>query len=157
MNYENLLIALLTILLPLIGGAIGYLYKQGIDKKKELQSEVNRERRDIYQQFVNLIIDIFSETKIGKEVQNEEILSKFFEFYKKYILYASPDVINSFAEYLQSVYNQEQNKDTSFSIRMLSTIMLKMRKDLGLSNSSLGKDGEKLFRALITDFDKVFK
>jgi len=33
--------------------------------------------------------------------------------------------------------------------------MKAMRKDLGLSNNNLGCDGEKIFRALITDFDKL--
>lgn len=35
--------------------------------------------------------------------------------------------------------------------------MKAMRADLGLSNKELGEDGERLFRALITDFDKLIK
>jgi hypothetical protein len=37
----------------------------------------------------------------------------------------------------------------------LAKIMYDMRRDLGLSNKQLGGNGEKLFRALINDFDKI--
>lgn len=35
--------------------------------------------------------------------------------------------------------------------------MKAMRADLGLSNKNLGRDGEKIFRALIKDFDTIIK
>ena len=153
----NYIVTLLTILLPLIGGAIGYLYKQGIDKKKELQSEVNKERREMYQQFVNLTIDLFIDSHLERKTQTVELISKFFEFYKKYILYASPEVINSCGAYLQCLYQQEGTKDPSITMRKLSKVWLEMRKDLSLSNEHLGRDGEKILRAIITDYDKFLK
>jgi hypothetical protein len=33
--------------------------------------------------------------------------------------------------------------------------MKAMRTDLGLSNKNLGNDGEKIFRAILSDFDKI--
>jgi hypothetical protein len=77
---------------------------------------------------------------------------------KKYILYASPRVINTFSDYFQYLYsiNESSNKTESLvHFKKLSRIMIEMRKDLGLSNKNLGKDGVKLFRALITDFDRI--
>ena len=60
-------IAILTIVLPLIGAGIGYFFKQGIEKKKDLLSEVTKERRQLYQQFVNLIVDLFAAIKTDKK------------------------------------------------------------------------------------------
>ena len=34
--------------------------------------------------------------------------------------------------------------------------MLEMRKDIGLKNDGLGKNGEMLIRALINDYDKIW-
>ena len=48
------IITLMTILLPLIGAGVGYLIKSKIEKEKELNSELNKQRREIYQNFVNL-------------------------------------------------------------------------------------------------------
>jgi hypothetical protein len=160
MDNTSLIITLLTITLPIIGGAVGYFIKHYIDKKRELLTEVTKERRELYQHFVNLIIDIFSGSKTGKKQPDNQLLSKLFEFYKKYVLYASPEVINYFSDYFQYLYsaNGETNTlDHNIHFRKLSKIMKAMRTDLGLSNKDLGEDGEKIFRALITDFDKLIK
>jgi len=149
-----------TVALPIIGGIVGYFIKHNIDKKRELLTEVTKERRELYQHFVNLIIDIFSATKTGKKQPDTQLLSKLFEFYKKYVLYASPEVINNFSDYFQYLYSANGDTNTldqNIHFRKLSKIMKAMRTDLGLSNEKLGDDGERLFRALITDFDQLIK
>ncbi len=158
MENTNLIITISTITLPIIGGAVGYFIKHNIDKKRELLSEVIKERRELYQHFVNLVIDIFSGSKTGKKQPDKLLLTKLFDFYKKYVLYASPEVINYFSDYFQYLYlaNEETNTlDHNLHFRKLRRIMKAMRADLGLSNKKLGDDGEKIFRALITDFDEL--
>lgn len=156
----KIIIPILSVLLPLIGAGIGYLIKQSIEKKKELLTEVTRERRDLYQKFIDLVIDIFSETKRGNQNKEKELFKKLYGFYKKYILYASPEVINSFSDYFQYLYSAGEKSDKlnhKMHFTKLSRIMFEMRKDLGLSNKELGKNGENLFRALITDFDSIMQ
>lgn len=156
----ELLNTLLTISLPIIGAGIGFFIKHIIEKKKDLYSQVTIERRELYQHFVNLIIDLFSASKTGKSQPDRQVLNKLYEFYKKYVLYASPGVINAFSDYFQYLYlvnADDEKSDIIMHFRKLSKIMVEMRKDLGLSNKKLGTDGEKLFRALITDFDKYIK
>jgi hypothetical protein len=155
---SNLQGTIVTILLPLIGAGIGYLFKQGIEKKKELIGEVNKERREHYQQFVNLVIDIIGADKLGKASKNDNMLSKLYDFYKKYVLYASPEVINAFSDYFQFLYmsrEEGERMDGKMHFKKLSRILIMMRKDLGLNNTGLGEDGERIFRALITDFDSI--
>ncbi len=105
-------------------------------------------------------MEIFSEAKTEIKQPDEEIVKKLYEFYKKYILYASPGVINSFSDYFQYLYatnSQKVTLDLKVLFTKLSKIMIEMRKDLGLINQDLGENGEKLFRAIITDFDEIMK
>lgn len=160
MDNTNLIIPILTVTLPIIGGAVGYFIKHYIDKKRELLTEVTKERRELYQHFVNLVIDIFSGTKTGKKQPESQLLTKLYDFYKKYVLYASPEVINYFSDYFQYLYSangETKTHDQKIHFRKLSKIMKAMRTDLGLSNKNLGNDGEKIFRAIITDFDTLIK
>lgn len=153
-------ITILTILLPFIGAGIGYLTKYYIEKNKELTNELTKQRREIYQQYVNLIIDLFSKNKIKQNKKEDNLLAELFEFYKKYILYASPNVIKAFSNYFQFIYNQndfENDKDSKKSLEYMTKIMLEMRKDIGLKNDGLGENGEMLLRALINDYDKIWK
>ena len=40
-------------------------------------------------------------------------------------------------------------------LELLSKIMYEMRRDLGLENKGLGKDGNHLLRAMFSDFEKT--
>lgn len=149
-------ITLLTITLPLFGAGIGYLIKSQVEKNKELNNELNKQRREIYQNFVNLIIDIFANTKLKRNT-SEQNLKALYEFYKKYVLFASPNVIKAFSDYFQYIYDTEKKEEPTFQLSLITKIMYEMRSDIGLNNKGLGENGEMLMRALITDFDKLFE
>ncbi|UTN06556.1 hypothetical protein L0669_11745 [Flavobacterium bizetiae] len=146
---------LMTILLPLTGGGIGFLLKRYLDKKRELFNENAKERRQAYQDFVDIIIDIFAGKNETKQKSSD--VNRLFEFYKKNILFAPPNVVNAFSDYMQYIYvfdNSDPNQ-TAEHIRKLTEVLKQMRKDLGLSNSDLGENGEKLMRAILKDFDTL--
>lgn len=159
MSTETIL-TITTITLPIITGGLGYILKSTIEKKRELLSEVNIERRAAYQIFVNMVIDIFADIKTNKGNDVNNSLKQLREFYKKNVLFASPSVVISFSNYMQYIYTQDDNKKESkdhalVQLKMLTVVMKDMRKDLGLSNKGLGDQGEILIRALITDFDSL--
>ena len=72
------------------------------------------------------------------------------------LLYASPNVVITFANYMQFLFHyDESDKDNLYEhIRKLTEVMKAMRKDLGLSNKKLATQGELLMRAIIRDYDK---
>ena len=149
----------MAITLPVFGAGVGYLIKTNIEKKKALTNEVTKERREIYQQYVNLMIGFFDHTKVKRKDSDSKMISELFDFYKKYVLYASPSVIKSFSDYFQFLYknNGKENFDSKKNLNHMTKIMLEMRKDLGLKNKGLGKNGEMLMRALLTDYDELTK
>jgi len=151
------IITILSVTLPLIGAGVWYLLKSNIEKKKELTNEITKERRAIYQQYVNLMIGIFANTKANKKNSPDKMLTELYEFYKKYVLYASPKIIIAFSDYFQFMYNQNENEelDSRTHLLFMTKIMAEMRKDLGLKNKNLGGNGEKLMRALIKDYDTI--
>ena len=151
------IITLLSIILPLIGATVGYFIKYNIDKKRELTNEIARERREIYQRYVNLTLGIFANAKTDKGTNTDKLVKELFEFYKKYVLYASPRVIKAFSDYFQLIYHQDadENFDTRKNLTHMTNIMAEMRKDLGLKNDGLGKNGEVLMRAILKDYEEI--
>lgn len=158
-NYTDLT-PIVIIILPIIGAGFGYFIKHLIEKKKELLSKVNNERRQHYQMFIDIVIDIFSKSKTSKTFSQDTTLIKLFEFQKKFMLYASPKVIISFSDHMQYLYKIESKKiegNPTKQFKLMTKIIKEMRSDLGLKNFGLGKDGELLIRSLLNDFDKYFK
>lgn len=139
-------------------GGIGWLIQQNITSKRELLSEVAKERRIHYQKFVDLVFTLFSGIKNDNETGPEEMVSDIYEFYKKYVVYASPKVIEAFSNYFQFLYAHPENaeSDSKESFQKLGKIMLAMRSDLGLANKNLGANGEVLFKAILKDYSKWF-
>ena len=155
---EKGLEVVIALLLSLTGGGIGFLSKRYLDKKRELFNENAKERRQAYQDFVNIIIDVFSNIK--KEESGEEkidVIDRLYAFYKKNILFAPPNVVIAFSDYMQYLYvfDNKDEKQTFLHLKKLTNVMKEMRKDLGLSNKNLGDDGEILMRAIINDFDRI--
>jgi len=152
---EKAIEVLITITLPLAGGGVGFLLKRYLDKKRELFNENAKERRQAYQDFVNIIIDIFA----GKDKKEKKPfdINRLYDFYKKNILFAPPSVVNAFSDYMQYLYVFDSNNpdQTAEHIKKLTEVLKQMRKDLGLNNSDLGNNGEKLMRAILKDFDTL--
>ena len=90
-----------------------------------------------------------------KRIQ-KNVVKELYDFYKKYILYASSNVIIAFSNYFQLIYkhNHSNKIEPSIHFKYLAKIMLEMRKDLGLKNKGLGENGEMLMKALIIDYNK---
>ena len=146
--------------ISLITGILGYYLRYNLERKEKLINEATNERRKNYQNFINIVIDIFSSTNDSKKrkKQDDEV-SRIYEVYKSYILNASPKVLNAFSDYFQFIYKQEgqENLDTKTHVQKLAEIIFYMRKDLGLSNKKLGNKGEKIFRSIFTDYDKIME
>ena len=141
----------------LIGGILGYFIKYFLDKKQEIISKNNEIKRKNYKKFVDLVVDVFIANKFSQKSDAEkqkEIAGKIDDFYRDYVLYASPDVIHAFASWMQFMFAEK--KDSKKHFLLLSNIIKQMRKELGLSNKNLGKSGEVVFKALLKDYYKVF-
>lgn len=140
----------------LLGILVGYFIKYILDKNKEAVSENNKIKREIYKKFTSMIFDLFN-GEVDQKTKNANLKNKMYEFYKDYVIYASPKVINSFSDYMQYLYKNSDNIDVKKSMHELAKIMSAMRKDLSLSNSGLGKHGINIFRAFFTDFETIKK
>ncbi len=142
----NQYLTLITISLPIIGGIIGYVIREIFEKKKMLLSSVNIERREVYQKFVNIVV-ILSEENFGD--RSRKFKEELNEFYKKYILYASPNVIIALTDFFELLNHTDKNIVLLNYIPKLNKILFEMRKDLGLKNSNLDLKNDTLLKALL--------
>lgn len=140
-----------TLFFAAFTGIAGYLGRMFYDRKKELRDEATKERRTIYKKFIEIAIDQLSNRN------TEDLDGRMFDFYKTYLLYASPDVINAMGEYQQHVMHQDvNNPDLNGQYKKQAKVIYEMREDLGLSIKNLGSHGQHVFKTILTNYDEVF-
>lgn len=103
------------------------------------------------------MIGLFANSKKNQKNSTDKMLKYLYEFYKKYVMYASPKVIKAYSDYFQYMYKQNDGEESDLKkhLQFMTKIMLEMRKDLGLKNNGLSRNGEMLMRALIKDYDAI--
>ena len=152
----------LTLIGIIASGILGYLIKYILDRKAQFSTKNAEIKREMYQDYVDLVIDFFDTSKVAKPTHKTQ--GEMYAFYKKCVLYASPRVLNVYSDLMQQFYKNPTDENSDVSIHQTRIVLKKMtkvfkymRKDIGLSNRGLGKDGERLFRAIITDYDEKIK
>jgi len=105
------------------------------------------------------VIELFRSVKKTKGYDDGIVINQMvegiYEFYKKYLLYASPKLVKVFGDFMQFNYRQSP-KDPTEIMRLLGRVIKTIRSELGLFNKGLGEDGEEIFRAQFKDFDKFY-
>lgn len=144
------------------GIIIGYLLCYDLDKKKEFVSKNAVIKRSTYKEFTDIVIDLLKTNNTKDDVDYskniENAVVKLRDFHKNFLLYASPELVIAFGEFMQHLYVQDKTKDHhNKTVLLLSNVIKTMRSDLDLSNKGLGEYGERLFRSLLKDFDNIFK
>lgn len=149
-------LTLMGIIASLIGGgAVGYFVKYYLDKKQEFSTRNAEVMRTAYSELIALILELMSQSELGT-MSSKTMLKRMNSFYEKYILYASPEVINSFGDLMQFFYNSDGKTDPKESMIKITRVFKFMRNDLHLSNDDLGQDAERLLRARLNDYGKYF-
>ena len=155
------LLLLWSAIVSLFGIIIGYFLLYYFEKKKEFISKNTAIKRNAYKEFADIVVELFKTIKIidddARKKEINRIVEKLFDFHKKFLLYASPDLVIAFGEFMQHLYIQDKAKDNKETLILLSKVIKAMRSDLYLSNKGLGNYGEKIFRPLLKDFDNIFK
>ena len=150
-------------LIAIVSGLLGYFIKYYFDKKKEFASKNAEVKREIYQDFVNLVISFFEDVDQAKQMspgqareKQIEFKNKMYKFNRKYILYASPGVVRAVSGFMHHFYSVEEEdgvKSTRKALSKMTKVFKVMRKDIGLSNWWLDRNGKVLMKSIIRDYD----
>jgi len=106
--------------------------------KEKVAFEAHREKKaEIYNKFMEMVIQLMRNTKAGKEgddVLPENIEEFFYNFTAKITVYGGPGVVKAYANWrTESVREESKSK----SLLLIDTLFREMRTDLGESNKGI--------------------
>lgn len=150
-----------TVLVALLGGGgIGYFLKYYLDRKQAFATANGAVKRKMYKKYLDKLTSL---NNIGKltpeelEVVKTEFGKHSSEFYSTGVLFASPQVVKAYADFVRHTDSPQDEAYTYDLMLKMSRLYRAMRSDIGLSNKGLGHDGELLLRGNINDYDATIR
>ncbi|MDR6368731.1 hypothetical protein J2795_001031 [Chryseobacterium bernardetii] len=137
--FENL--PLKEILLLILGTLSTYLIWRvqfQKDKIKNIETQLSEKKFQIYSELVYIIFDTMHGEKIGKKVNDKELLKRILDIKKNMFLYASDEMFESFKNWTLELQKPGNNGVDHF--KKYFELMKLVRKDMGQSNSKINLD-----------------
>jgi len=125
------------------------------DRSKS-RSEAHREKKiEVYSNFFEIVFSVLRRSKENdgatQYIESEEFKDRFFDLMKGATFYGSPSVIKALSDWK---VNNTSSTDPLHSIRMVGSVLLAMRKDIGLSN--FGIDNLTIHQIYVNDDIRKF-
>ena len=134
--YVPLAVTILTATL----GLTATLYTQYTSRKREVEAAHRERKIEIYLQFLNILEKLLTSNNPdldGEPIDSKTLAMELIKIRTKSVLWASPGVIKALS---QIGSPQEESNSPIRTFRVLDELQREMRKDIGLSNASLGQD-----------------
>ncbi|WP_124643362.1 hypothetical protein [Amniculibacterium aquaticum] len=108
------------------------------DKIKNIETQLSEKKFQIYSELVYIIFDTMHGEKIGKKVNDKELLKRILDIKKNMFLYASDEMFESFKNWTLELQKPGNNGVDHF--KKYFELMKLVRKDMGQSNSKISLD-----------------
>ena len=124
-----------TLIFGLVATVMGILLKAEYDKRSALQQQVSEHKRKAYAAFNDTINDFLTHAKEKEQTRNIERAAKqLMELRQGIWQYGSDEVVKAFALWNQCVFASNNDNDlAAAAIVLMADLIVKMRRDLGLS------------------------
>jgi len=127
----------LVLLFGLATTALGILLKGEYDKRAALQKQVSDYKHSAYEAFNEAINEFLAGAKDKDQAKNaERAVKQLMDLRKGIWQYGSDEVVKAYALWNQCVFAaKDDNELSGAAIILMADLIVKMRKDFGLSNS----------------------
>ncbi len=134
-------------IIGILGVVIAGIISHYQTKKREINSRHFSEKRECYQEIINLMFEMLFANYLGKEeLEDAELAKRIIPFKKNLMVWGSADSINAFHSYLDKCGKPQNNNELFAGVEKL---LREIRKDLGHDDKNL-KDFS-LIRLVLND------
>ena len=141
-NKVAIITTLVTVLSIAVGAAIS-IWQIGVAKRREIEARAHEQRKERYEQLLNVIQEIFSNMKAIEKGKMPVDQKAWLDLQFGIATYASSDVFEKYIEFRQTAERMEKEKiqekkpDGMMLILLLGQLILLMRKEVGFSDDKV--------------------
>lgn len=129
--------ALTSILAAVVAGVFAWRTRRAdadAERVRELEGRISERKYAVYEPFINLFADVFSQ----RNVPTQEILHKKLQDFATWIsIYGSDEAVKSFHNFAQATYSDAPGP---ILLRLYGDFMVAARKDMGNNNTGVYRE-----------------
>lgn len=145
--------ALITGLFAVVAACLTITIPKMFEKKMEIAEQHRNRKYPMYQELVEFLFNIFMGHKLGKQMEEKEVMEFMSKFTQNIILWGSEDTIKNYRAFRTYFMNRPQNTKSSLEeLKLMEGLLLAVRKDMGHNNKKL-ETGD-LLSLFINDLEK---
>ncbi|WP_293060088.1 hypothetical protein [Okeania sp. SIO2B3] len=125
--------------IAILVAALGALITVTSNLNIQIRNEQIPKKVEVYDKVINFFFDsIFAKKMNGNEKTPEELAKEIYDMTPDLILWASDDVLNLYIK-LKQISRSDTENSSDNPIKLFSSMLLAMRKDLGHQNNQLNE------------------
>lgn len=145
--------ALITGLFAIIAASLTITVPKIFEKKMEIAEQHRNKKFPMYQDLLEFLFNIFMGHKLGKIIDEKEVIEFMSKFTQNIILWGSEDTIKSYRAFRTHFMNRPESESSSLKeLELMENLLLAVRKDMGHNNKKL-ETGD-LLSLFINDLEK---
>lgn len=159
-NFTNIQ-SILTLIVAIFGSGsiIGILIQNKITKLRSIEEKLRDDRRKVYFDLLAPFILMFTKGTDQQKITDQMLSQGYRRTSFELTLLGSDEVVRAYGNLMQHTFESEKQKaegriiDPTIIIKLYTTLLLEIRKDLGNGNTSLKE--KDMISHMITDIDKL--
>lgn len=145
--------ALITGLFAIVAAGLTITLPKIFEKKMEIAEQHRNRKYPMYQELLEFLFNIFMGYKLGKQMNEKEVIEFMSKFTQNIILWGSEDAIKNYRAFRTYFMNRPSNTSSSLEeLKLMEGLLLAVRKDMGHDNKKL-ETGD-LLSLFINDLEK---
>lgn len=132
---QELLIAILTVLVPAIVAVAGIIIAWQTEKLRTMREQLSEKKYNAYAYAVKMFFSVLKDSKTNKATNNDDMLLKMIDIKRDIFMYGSDNVFKAFNTWL--LYSTKGDNPAQFGAFL--DFVLEMRKDLCNNKTKLTK------------------
>jgi hypothetical protein len=109
--------------------AVGYLYRQSRDKRKELEGRLADHKRALYEGYVDVFKDLMAASRAGEAVGTPEHIDRLSTFAFRSLLIASDEVVRAHIRFTNAA---RVSPEPTVAMPAVADVLIAIRRDMGI-------------------------
>jgi len=150
-NTVNIVVSVLAVLSPLLVlllGFVGWLYQHERERREAVEHQLSEHKYKAYIQVLDIFFGLMKTIKADRKIKQAKLTNQMIDASKDLMVYGSDEVVRIYQQWLQ-----DAREGKAGGLIWFGDLVVAIRRDMGHAKTKITSD--QILRQLVTDYDEA--